>query len=54
MDVHDLTRQFTHARLEAHGIHGNGHLMALERNHAKIAGLISTWLSQATVSPSVG
>jgi pimeloyl-ACP methyl ester carboxylesterase len=34
-----------HLRLAAHGIHGNGHLMMLERNNADIASLIDRWLT---------
>lgn len=31
-------------RLEDRGVHGNGHLMMLEKNNARIAGLIADWL----------
>lgn len=31
-------------RLEARGIHGNAHLMMLEKNNLQIAGLIASWL----------
>ena len=36
-----------HLRLAEHGIHGNGHLMMLERNSADIASLIDRWLTDA-------
>jgi pimeloyl-ACP methyl ester carboxylesterase len=29
-----------------HGIHGNGHMMMLEKNNLEIAGLIADWISQ--------
>lgn len=31
-------------RLEAHGIHGNGHAMMLEKNSDEIAALLETWI----------
>jgi hypothetical protein len=34
----------THLRLEEAGIHGNGHMMMLEQNSAKIADAIGNWL----------
>lgn len=34
-------------RLEDRGIHGNGHLMMLEKNNARIAGVIADWLNTA-------
>lgn len=34
----------THARLADHGIHGNGHLMAMELNNDDIARFIARWL----------
>ena len=34
-----------HLRLEAHGIHGNGHLMMLEKNNAEIAALLAEWIA---------
>jgi hypothetical protein len=34
----------THALLSEHGIHGNGHLMALESNNDEIADFVATWL----------
>ncbi|MHA6761437.1 alpha/beta hydrolase [Streptacidiphilus sp. PAMC 29251] len=34
----------THARLAEHGIHGNGHMMAMELNNHHIARFISDWL----------
>jgi len=33
-----------HVHLGQHGIHGNGHLLTLERNRDEIAGLIERWL----------
>jgi pimeloyl-ACP methyl ester carboxylesterase len=33
-------------RLEEHGIHGNAHMMMLEKNNLQIASLIATWLSK--------
>lgn len=32
--------------LADHGIHGNGHMMMLEKNNLEIAGLIADWISQ--------
>ena len=34
-------------RLPDVGIHGNGHMMMLEKNSAEIAGLLSGWLGSA-------
>jgi len=34
----------THIRLADRGIHGNGHMMMLEKNNLQIAGLIGEWL----------
>lgn len=36
----------TFTRLEDRGIHGNGHLMMLEKNNAPIANLIADWLDK--------
>jgi pimeloyl-ACP methyl ester carboxylesterase len=33
-----------HLRLADHGIHGNGHLMMLEKNNAEIATLLANWM----------
>jgi pimeloyl-ACP methyl ester carboxylesterase len=33
-------------RLAEHGIHGNAHMMMLEKNNLEIAGLITTWLGK--------
>jgi pimeloyl-ACP methyl ester carboxylesterase len=33
-----------HLRLEEHGLHGNGHMMMLEKNSDAIAALIDAWL----------
>jgi pimeloyl-ACP methyl ester carboxylesterase len=35
-----------HIRLEDHGLHGNGHLMMLERNSDEIAAVIASWLTR--------
>lgn len=35
-----------HVRLEAHGIHGTGHMMMLEKNSLAIAQLIAGWLER--------
>jgi hypothetical protein len=32
--------------LAAHGIHGNGHMMMIEKNNLQVAGLIADWISQ--------
>lgn len=37
----------THIRLENENIHGNGHMMMLEKNSADIAGLMLRWLDGA-------
>jgi pimeloyl-ACP methyl ester carboxylesterase len=37
----------THLRLEELGIHGNGHMMMLERNNRVIAGVLADWLEKA-------
>ena len=34
-----------HVRLENYGVHGNAHMMMLEKNNLQIAGLITSWLS---------
>lgn len=38
----------TDLRLAGHGIHGNGHLMMLERNNAEIASAIDAWITART------
>lgn len=35
----------THFRLEEHGIHGNGHMVMLEKNNMAIAALLQSWLT---------
>ena len=35
----------THFRLEEQGIHGNGHMMMIEKNNMAIAALLGNWLS---------
>lgn len=35
-----------HLRLEDHGIHGNGHLMMMEKNSGAIAALIHRWIER--------
>lgn len=37
----------TFVRLEERGIHGNGHMLMLEKNSDKIAALVADWLSEA-------
>ncbi len=39
-------------RLPDAGIHGNGHMMMLEKNSAEIAALMSKWLDGAIPAPS--
>jgi pimeloyl-ACP methyl ester carboxylesterase len=36
----------THIRLADMGVHGNGHMMMIERNNAAIAGVIAQWLER--------
>jgi len=36
----------THLRLENLGIHGNGHMMMLEKNNKVVAGVIADWLEK--------
>ena len=36
----------THLRLEELGIHGNGHMMMLEKNNQVIAGVLADWLDK--------
>jgi pimeloyl-ACP methyl ester carboxylesterase len=36
----------THFRLEERGIHGNGHMVMLEKNNLEIAALIQGWVSE--------
>ena len=43
----------THVRLETVGIHGNGHMMMLEKNNLQIADFMETWLSK-TLSKKSG
>jgi pimeloyl-ACP methyl ester carboxylesterase len=40
-----------HVRLEKFGIHGNGHLMMLEKNNLEIAHLIADWLARHAGAP---
>ena len=35
------------ARLEAHGIHGNGHMMMMEKNNEDIAKWLHNWIVRA-------
>jgi pimeloyl-ACP methyl ester carboxylesterase len=37
----------THLRLEDLGIHGNGHMMMLEKNNQVVAGVLADWLDKA-------
>jgi pimeloyl-ACP methyl ester carboxylesterase len=34
-----------HLRLGEHGVHGNGHMMMVERNNGEVAAVIESWLS---------
>jgi pimeloyl-ACP methyl ester carboxylesterase len=36
----------TYVRLAEHGIHGNGHMMMLEKNNDRIAGVMAEWLDK--------
>lgn len=36
----------THFRLEDHGLHGNGHMVMLEKNNLEIAALIQGWVGE--------
>ena len=42
----------THLRLERVGIHGNGHMMMLEKNNLEIAGVISKLVEHGLRLPS--
>jgi pimeloyl-ACP methyl ester carboxylesterase len=35
----------THLRLEAQGIHGNGHMLMIEKNNLEIAALLEKWIT---------
>jgi len=35
-----------HLRLEEHGLHGNGHMMMIERNSEAVAALVAEWLER--------
>jgi len=37
----------TALRLGEHGIHGNGHMVMLERNNLQVANMIAGWLAHA-------
>lgn len=37
-----------HLRLEEHGLHGNGHMMMLERNSDAVAALLADWIERTT------
>ncbi|WP_424140755.1 alpha/beta hydrolase [Roseomonas chloroacetimidivorans] len=37
-----------HLRLEEHGLHGNGHMMMIERNSDEIAALLARWIERKT------
>ena len=39
-------------RLADRGIHGNGHMMMLEKNSDAIAGVIDGWLKTLPVKPA--
>jgi adenosylcobinamide amidohydrolase len=36
----------TALRLGDHGIHGNAHMIMLEKNNLQVAGLIAAWLTR--------
>ncbi len=46
--VVDFLRQagvdIEHLRLESVGVHGNGHMMMLERNSDEVAGVLHRWI----------
>ena len=42
----------TWIKLEDIGIHGNGHMMMLEKNNQQIAAVMSAWLEKATSAPA--
>jgi pimeloyl-ACP methyl ester carboxylesterase len=44
--LHEAGVPVEHANLAEHGIHGNGHLMALESNNDQIASFIARWLDR--------
>jgi hypothetical protein len=46
--LHNAGVAAEHVRLGAHGIHGNGHLLTIERNRDEIAALIERWLISQT------
>jgi pimeloyl-ACP methyl ester carboxylesterase len=43
-----------YVRLEQRGIHGNGHMMMLEKNNLQIAALIARWLNTALPAHAAG
>lgn len=38
--------QTEHLRLEEHGVHGNGHMLFMEKNSDRIAELVEEWISR--------
>jgi hypothetical protein len=38
----------TALRLGDHGIHGNAHMVMLDKNNLQVAGLIAEWLARTT------
>ena len=44
----------THVKLEQVGIHGNGHMMMLEKNNLEIAAFMEGWLDKKLSTPSHG
>ncbi len=44
--MHQLGIDHDFIRLEEAGIHGNGHMMMLEKNNLEIAGMIIRWISE--------
>lgn len=42
--LRDAGVDVTHIRLETNGIHGNGHMMIMERNSDEVAGVVENWV----------
>ena len=38
--------------LADHGVHGNGHMVMIEKNNLEIAALLADWLSRSVAAPS--
>ncbi|MCR0981106.1 alpha/beta hydrolase [Roseomonas populi] len=39
-----------HIRLAEHGVHGNGHMMMIERNSDDVAALVADWIERSTAA----